>query len=254
MKIAICLYGQPRDYGYGYTCLKRLIDANPENTYEFFFHCWIDDNIKYECSPWRKIDENVLYIKNQNEVKNQLLELYNPISHIFEKPLDKTSPDIIAETEQIKQSKAYSNGSTLHQINIFNVFSQLYSRGKARDIFYQHITTSNAEYDVVITTRFDGWDFPCDLKIPTIEKKKLYLSSMHRPRYIIPDNFLIMSPDVYIHVCNLYENMKRIINNDEIDIKMKSVNEKMVFNSEDILLASFFLHGHEVNDLVYLFR
>lgn len=254
MKIAICLYGQPRNYGNGNTCLKKLILSNPENTYEFFFHCWIDDDIKYECSPWRKIDENVLYIKNQNEVKNELLELYNPVSYVFEKPLDKTSLDIINEIECIKQSKAYSNGSTLHQMNTINVLSQLYSRGKVRDIFYQHITTSNAQYDVVITTRFDGWDFPCDLKIPKIEKNKLYLSSMHRPRYIIPDNFLFMSADVYVTVCNLFENMKRIINNDEIDIKMKSVNEKMVFNCEDMILASFFLHGHEVNDLVYLFK
>ncbi len=254
MKIAVCLYGQPRDYEYGYTCLKRLIEANPENTYDFFFHCWIDDNVTYDCSPWRKIEQNTLYIKNQTDVMDRISDMYKPVSWLYEKPLDKTSPGVMKEIETIKQSKAYSNCSAIFQTNIFNIYSQLYSRGKARDIFYQHITTSNAQYDVVITTRFDGWDFPCDLKIPTIEKKKLYLSSMHRPRYIIPDNFLFMSADVYVTVCNLFENMKRIINNDEIDIKMKSVNEKMVFNCEDMLLASFFLHGHEVNDLVYLFR
>ena len=119
--------------------------------------------------------------------------------------------------------------------------------------FYEYIKTSNAQYDAVITTRFDGWDFPRDLKIPNIEKNKLYVSSIHQPRYIIPDNFLIMGVDVYTKVCNLYENMKRIINNDDIDIKMKSVNEKMVFNSEDILLASLFLSGFEVTDLVFSF-
>jgi hypothetical protein len=253
MKIAVCMYGQPRDYRHGNDCLKNLIQTNPDNRYEFFFHCWIDDNIKYECSPWSKSDEKMLYIKNQNEVKNELLELYHPISHVFEKPLDKTSPDIIAEFDHIEKSKAYSNGSTLHKTNTFNVFSQICSRGKVRDLFYEYIKTSNAQYDAVITTRFDGWDFPRDLKIPNIEKNKLYVSSIHQPRYIIPDNFLIMGVDVYTKVCNLYENMKRIINNDDIDIKMKSVNEKMVFNSEDILLASLFLSGFEVTDLVFSF-
>ena len=49
MKIAICLYGQPRDYKQGHKCISNLIKVNNENTYDIFFHCWIDDNIKYEC-------------------------------------------------------------------------------------------------------------------------------------------------------------------------------------------------------------
>ena len=124
---------------------------------------------------------------------------------------------------------------------------------------YYHISSST-KYSltpfIIYTFSHIKWAFYMrkGVKIPIIEKNKLYVSWMHRPRYIIPDNFLIMSADVYIQVCNLYENMKRIINNDEIDIKMKSVNEKMVFNGEDILLASFFLCGHEVDDLVYLFK
>lgn len=37
MKIAICLYGQPRDYKNGYDCISNLITVNNENTYDFFF-------------------------------------------------------------------------------------------------------------------------------------------------------------------------------------------------------------------------
>jgi len=254
MKIAVCLYGQARDYKYGYDCISHLMKLNAEHTYDFFFHCWIDDNIQYDCSPWRKINENTLYVKNQTDVKNELLKLYQPISYRFEKPLDKTSPDVIAEVEHIKQSKAYLNSSSGQRNNIFNIFSQMYSRGQVRDLFYQYITKSNTIYDAVITTRFDGWDFPRDLKIPTIEKNKLYVSSIHRPRYVIPDNFLIMPPEVYTKFCNLHQNYKVIINSDEIEAKMKSVNENLVFNSEDILLASLFLSEHEVSDLVYVFR
>ena len=76
MKIAICLYGQPRDYKNGYKCINNFIKNNSENTYDFFFHCWIDDNIKYEISPWRKIDEKTLFIENQDIVKNHIHQLY----------------------------------------------------------------------------------------------------------------------------------------------------------------------------------
>lgn len=37
MKIAICLYGQPRDYKYGYKCISNFIKNNNENSFDFFF-------------------------------------------------------------------------------------------------------------------------------------------------------------------------------------------------------------------------
>lgn len=36
MKVSICLYGQPRDYKYGYKCIRNLIKNNSNNTYDFF--------------------------------------------------------------------------------------------------------------------------------------------------------------------------------------------------------------------------
>jgi hypothetical protein len=252
MKIAICLYGQPRDYKYGYNCINELIKSNSEHTYDFFFHCWIDDNVRYDCSPWRRIDEKTLYIGNQNDVKNEILELYKPLSYLYEKPLDKTSADVITEMEYIKNSKAYSNSSAAHRDNVFNIFSQIYSRGKVKDLFEEYIPSSKTQYDIVISTRFDGWSFPVNLKIPNVEKNKIYVSSMHLPRYIIPDNFLLMYPEIYVNFCNLYKNIKNIINNDEIDIKIKMLNEKLLFNSEEYLLASLLFSGYSVHDIEYL--
>ena len=37
MKIAICLFGQPRLYETGYRNLKGLIDNNKEHEFDFFF-------------------------------------------------------------------------------------------------------------------------------------------------------------------------------------------------------------------------
>ena len=133
MKIAICLYGQPRDYKQGHKCISNLIKVNNENTYDIFFHCWIDDNIKYECSPWRKIDEKTLFIGNQNVVKNDISQLYKPVSYLYEKPLDKNNDKLLLEFEYIKKSIAYKNSSVEKQNNIYNTYSQIYSRNKVKD-------------------------------------------------------------------------------------------------------------------------
>ena len=236
MKIAICLYGQPRDYKQGHKCISNLIKVNNENTYDIFFHCWIDDNIKYECSPWRKIDEKTLFIGNQNVVKNDISQLYKPVSYLYEKPLDKNNDKLLLEFEYIKKSIAYKNSSVEKQNNIYNTYSQIYSRNKVKDLFEKYITNTKKNYDMVISTRFDEFCFPKNLKFTNIQKDKIYTSSLHQPRYIIPDNFLIIPPKIYINWFNLYKNIENIINNKEIELKINNINEKLEFNMEEFLL------------------
>jgi hypothetical protein len=252
MKIAICLYGQPRDYKHGHECISNLIKENNENTYDFFFHCWIDDNIKYECSPWREIDEKTLVIENQNDVKNEISQLYKPISYLYEKPLDKTIDSLLMEFEYIKESLAYVNSSNEKQNNIYNTFSQIYSRNKVKDLFEKYITDTKTNYDMVISTRFDGLVFPKNIKIAKYNKNKIYASSSNLPRYIIPDNFLIIPPEIYINWFNLYKNIKNMINNTEIEKKINDINETLEFNMENLLLSNYLLCGYTVNNIEYI--
>ena len=42
MKIAICLYGQPRDYKYGYTTCIRILLKIIMNIYMIFFFSLLD--------------------------------------------------------------------------------------------------------------------------------------------------------------------------------------------------------------------
>ena len=210
MKIAICLYGQPRDYKNGYNCISNLIKVNNQNIYDIFFHCWINDNIKYECSPWRKIDEKILFIENKTVVENDILELYKPISYLFDKPLDKNSDVLLMEIEYIKKSIAYLNSNNIKKNNIYNILSQIYSRSKVKDLFEKYIISTKTNYDMVISTRFDGFKFPKNININKYKKNKIYISSMHLPRYIIPDNFLIIPPEIYINWFDLYNNIKNI--------------------------------------------
>lgn len=252
MKIAVCLYGQPRDYKNGYMCIDNLIKKNDENTYDFFFHCWIDDNIEYDVSPWRKIDKNTLIIKNENVVKNDISQLYKPKSYLYEKPLDKNKEELLNEMEYIKKSKAYANCNDRKKDNIYNTFSQIYSRNKVKDLFEEYITTTKTHYDYVISTRFDGFNIPKEVKLTNIQQPKIYTSSMFRPRYIIPDNFLIIPPEIYINWFNIYKNIKNIINNKDIELKMNNIKEKLEFNMEELLLSNYLFYGYDVNDIEYV--
>jgi len=253
MNIAICLHGQPRDYKYGYNRISNLININSENKYDFFFHCWIDDNIKYKCSPWRKINEKDLFIENQNDVKNDISQLYKPISFLYEKPLDENKDIILSDFEYIKKSRAYSNTSEIIKNNNYNTYSQFYSRNKVKDLFEEYITNTKTKYDMVISTRFDGVGFPKDFKISNIQKNKIYASSIHRPRHIIPDPFLIIPPEIYINWFNFYKNIKNIINNMEIEIKLNNINEKFIWNAEEIMLSNYLFYGYNVNNIEYIF-
>jgi len=252
MKVAICLYGQLRDYKYGYTCISNFIKNNSENTYDFFFHCWIDDNIKYEFSPWRKIDEKTLFIENQNIVKNNIHQLYKPISCLFEKPLDKNEETYLIEIEYIRKTKAYKNSHKSKQNNIYNTFSQIYSRNKVKDLFEDYITDTKQNYDIVISTRFDGFCFPNKIDISNIQKKNVYTTSIHKPRYIIPDNFLIIPPEIYINWFNMYKNIKNLLNNEKLELEMNNINEKLEFNMEEILLSNYLFCGYNLNNIKYI--
>lgn len=251
MKIAICLYGQPRDYKYGYTCISNFIKNNNEHLYDIFFHCWIDDNIIYETSPWRQIDKEVLFIKNQDIVKNDINLLYNPISYLYEKPLDKNKMSNLIEF--IRKSKAYLNSDKSKQNNIYNTLSQIYSRNKVKDLFDNYIIYTKTNYDLVISTRFDGWDFPNKLDISNIQKKYVYNMPIHKPRYLMADNFLICPPEIYIKWFNIYKNIKSLINNEKLELEMNNINENLEFNMEEILLANYLFCGYNPNNIKYIY-
>lgn len=171
---------------------------------------------------------------------------------MFEKPLSKNEVDFFIENENIRNSKAYINSNKSIQDNIYNTISQIYSRNKVKDLFENYIKETKTNYDIVISTRFDGHDFPNKIDISNMQKY-IYASKIHRPRFIIPDNFLIIPPEIYIIWFNMYKNINNIMNNDQIELQMNNINEKMLFNMEEILLSNYLFYGYDVNNINYIF-
>lgn len=260
MKIVFCLYGQPRSYKYGYECISKFISNNSNHTYDFFFHCWIDDNVVFDHSPWRYLDVNELTINDQKPVRNYLNNFYKPVSYLYETPLDKNKYS--DEIQRIKNSefgtvnstkKECSNHISENEVlnNAYNTLSQIYSRNKVRNLLKKHIEDTNTHYDMVICTRFDGIDFPIEMDIANIKETNIYASTKYKPRYIIPDNFLITPTKVFLKWFDFYENLNNLMNNKKLKLEVEKYNEKYKFNAEEILLINFLFHGFKFEDISY---
>ena len=150
MKIAYLLYGQPRNYKDGYENIKNLFKENNINRVDvdFFFHCWlINENEKYNVSPWRKI-ENKFIVYNK-DIINDLIKLYKPKAYEFENQKN-------FDYKNIKNSN--------------NILSQMYSRNKVKNLFNLY----NMTYDFVIMSRFDNIYVIPSINLNKINTEKIY--------------------------------------------------------------------------------
>ena len=245
-KIAICLFGQPRDYVIGHKNIKDLIEHQEQYDCDIFFHCWnIENHTVYTSAEWREIPKKSLLIEDMDVVNQQLLELYKPVKYKFENSIDKFNENIYNDTIAYKN---ITNDKILQNIN--NILSQMYSRNEVRKLFEQHISETNIEYDYVIMTRFDVMK-KINLKLELLEGNKVYIDNMHYPRKIITDTFIICPQHIFILWFNLFDNLKNILNNEEINKKMKQNNEKLIVNAEELIMANF-IYYFDINLVNYL--
>ena len=247
MKFAICIYGQPRKYKEGYKLIKDFMDINKEHTFEIYFHCWIDDNIIFPYSPYRNIPIKDLQIEDSSIVTNDLLNLYKPIKYVFEKPIDNSKHDI----KNIKDSLMYKNSPYVQKKNIFNFLSQIYSRNKVRNLLNESINNGNKNYDIIISTRFDGYCFPEKFYMDNIDLNHCNLSSKHLPRVVFPGDFIMAPTKLFLKWYNLYNNIIHIMNNKNLKNKIESYNEHYMFNIEEYLLLSYFYCDYNLENIVY---
>jgi hypothetical protein len=244
MKIAYCLYGQPRNYLEGYKYIKEFLDRNNKDNnleVDFYFHTWItEDNNFYECSRYRFIQKHEL-IMPPNLLK-KLIELYKPITFCFDKVKE-------FDAEKYKDTLIYKN--TKNKFNIKNILSQYYSRNRVRDLFLNNIQKKNIKYDFVITSRFDIFFNLLNVNLHNLDANKMYVSDMHKPSILTNDNFLIMPPKYYIDCFNIYNDLDKISNNNEFFKKLKENNFEMELNSEQLLIGSLFYYNIDFNNIVY---
>lgn len=242
MKIAICLYGQPRLYKQGYNIIREFINYNGEYNFDIFFHTWYDEKMigqYYQCSPWRNIPQNELLIEN-NLIDN-MIELYKPKKYLFE------SPKIFDMTD-IKFTKIYNQSSEQLKTNANNTLSCIYSKYQISKILEEYVNQTNIRYDYVISIRFDFLN-KLNFKIEEMQNNKINVMNVS-PRLYIADNFIITNYNLFIQYSNAYVNLDKILKNNDYETYLNNIGCGYNFNSEVLVTVNLLIYYDDLYEII----
>jgi hypothetical protein len=172
--------------------------------------------------------------------------MYNPVDHIYEHQIYDFDDTLY------KNTLAYNNTlvNETKKNNINNVISQLYSRNKVRNLLNDYIKNTQIEYDMIIMSRFDIDNLPV-LQLNNLDVSKVYISNVHFPRKIIPDNFIISSTNIFFQWFDIFDNFKNIIDNYELLKDIQLLGETIDINTEELILANFIFKFKNTNNILY---
>jgi len=136
MKIAVCLYGQPRNFEIGH---KYLSNSLKDYEVDYFIHSWFDKSevgkqlIKYSDKKGEVLDT----IKEDTE--DRILHLYKPKEYVIEKQR------VFEKIPELELNHGNPPDATI-PTDVFQ--SMMYSRRRA-------INLMDGDYDICIATRTD---------------------------------------------------------------------------------------------------
>ena len=183
MKIcAVVISGQPRNVEKGYKYIKEnILDLNP---HDVFIHTWWDETQVGQ--PFINTGGHVASEAIQPNTPEMIMDLYNPIFHIFER-------------QRTFDEKNYEDRK-FSGINVFYSISQLYSIAAANSLkLRSEANHLRRKYDTVIRIRFD-WGITTPIIIEKYNLDYLYLPSDCPHHHGYNDQFSISSSsdaDVY---------------------------------------------------------
>jgi hypothetical protein len=234
-RVALCLYGQPRNYIEGHKYIKQFILEKYEPT--VFFHTWFDKDLAgtiYDVSPWRTIDQN--YKTMKEDTIDNLVQLYQPERYYYEKP-------ITFNIENIINSNGYQK--TEKKTNVNNTLSQMFSRQRVRNILEEYQKENNMTFDMVIGIRFD-------IQISKLEDfdvtQNIYVFNFHKERPLIfPDNIIISNSTNFLKIFDIFNNILNLLNSEISDEQKISYDHfkimgGCVINPEELIAAQILFH------------
>jgi hypothetical protein len=250
VKIAVCLYGQPRNYSEGCKNIKKFVE---NHDVDFYYHTWIlnSNDSYYRHSENRHV--NMEELKGDKDIITNLNLLYNPKAHIFEE--SKSSYFDIQTKEQIRSTIAYSNTPNYHneEFRISNTMSQLYSRQQVRNLLYNIIQTEKIEYDFVIMIRFDFLNkITVNIDLNNINKQLIYVSDIHKPSKLFADGIFLLNVDNFFKMFNIYDNLDNLINNKTLDTLCSSYNVVLALPPEHLIFANYLYYFNDIKNLEYV--
>jgi hypothetical protein len=241
MKIAICLYGQPRLYKEGYSVIKDFMEHNDDCVFDFFFHTWYSESLvgqHYQCAPWRNIKQEDLLIK-ENTITN-LIDLYKPKKFMYEPPK-------IFDANNYINSEIYINSSEIFKQNANNTLSALYSRNCVSCLLQSYVDNIE-KYDIVISIRFDFLN-KLNFKLKTMQNNKINVMNV-LPRLYIADNMVITNFDNFIKYSNAFNNLDKIFVNIEYKKYLEDIQCGYNFINESLTTANLLIYYNDLRDVI----
>lgn len=246
VKIAYCLYGQPRNYLEGSKNIKKLVD---KYDVDFYYHTWTlsNENETYVTSEYRNISIDDL--KYDKDIINKINLLYKPKAYLYENSRFFT----IDNDANFVNSLAYLNtpDSNRKDFRISNTLSRFYSNQQVRNLLYDTIKNEQINYDFVITSRFDFLK-EININLDEIDNEKIYVGNIHLPRYIFPDAILLLNVEFFFKLFNLYDNLPNLINNKEISSLVESYNEPLMIVPESLLFSNYLYYFKDLTKVNYI--
>ena len=211
MKIAVCIFGQPRFYKESAESFRKEFFDMPNNEVDVFIHCW--DEIGY--TPDDDINETNEKPNNQQlkdeiwnsygglegKIKHMVLESpkekFNKIADSFSEVINQVRDDKLYEGEDWRKSTGRKkikgvppkiSDCTSIRIGSGKVLryemGQYYSIGKCIELKAMHEKENNFKYDLVVKVRTDSFYVPKEIYSGNIEKyyedKETYYTSLHK--------------------------------------------------------------------------
>lgn len=190
MKIAVCVFGQPRFYEQTAESFRKEFYDFPGHDVDVFMHCWSEvgstpDDDWGDCNKkndiqtlkndlWNKYQKNGSYLSMVIEDPEETFgPICDSLAHVLQtvrhdKWLDDTQEDWRKHLSKIPINTAYDE-SDKTSIRIDNgrvlryEMGQLYSMGKAIELKSWYEKEENFKYDIVVKVRTDAVFIPEEL-------------------------------------------------------------------------------------------
>ena len=254
MKIALCLYGIPRDVKKGFTAyLQSLQTHNPGIEIEVFYHSWsVPVNEKANVSYWKWLNQKPvtssdIYSPEKLSAFISSLALLKSGESQVQQNFDTSW---VADYFQAAKAQGADLASAMEN-NASNFLSQFISRQRVCRLFKPQAK----DYDWVLTGRFDitrisnTSDFSGENPLPDLKMlnpENIYVSGFRvkfQNDFIVPDNFILLSPQNYLKIFeNLGNDIKCLYHNVQAGTEEHSTRVGM-FDPESLLTEQFLRKG-----------
>ena len=138
MKVALCLFGQPRFFKEGSVGLKRFVDGCDVDT---FIHAWFSNEMINQSFGSLNYPNIPGWIA-EPDVDKKMIDLFSPKSCQFQSPMD-FSDDYRFDPRDLNSKPAK------------HIVSQFYSRRAVGSLLEKYVTQTSTKYDAVIFSRTD---------------------------------------------------------------------------------------------------